>query len=320
MPGFVLIDPFDDQALANLNLPFPLWIKPVKAHSSLLGYRINNKLQFHQCMQEMRKGITGFAKALNTIMDYADLPNEIAHIHGGYCLAEEIISAGQQCTLEGYVLNGETIIYGIVDSIRGTNRSSFVRYEYPSRLPKSIQRKMESITCDVIQQIGLEQSPFNVEYFYNPKTESISLLEINARISKSHSPLFERVDGVANHEVMVNIGLGRPPSFPEKKGAFKHAAKFMPRIYGKDKSTFIVDVPDEKIIQKLKQRFPGTEIQMHLKKGMSAADSEEKETYSVQLASIFMAAQSHQKLMKQYRDCLPELNFRWRSTNDTKIN
>lgn len=317
VPKFELIDPFDEQALSKLNLPFPFWIKPVKAHSSLLGYRINNERQFYQCMQEMRVGITGFAEALNAIMKYADLPKEVSQVHGGHCIAEEIISAGKQCTLEGYVLNGNVKIYGTVDSIRGRNRSSFERYEYPTRLPKAVQEQMQELAIKVIRQTGLNQSPFNIEFFYNPKQDRIFLLEINARISKSHSPLFERVDGVANHEVMINVALGEHPSFPTSKGAFTRAAKFMPRIYGRDKATIILESPEQHEVEAVAKQFPGTEIQMHVQKGMKASDSCEKETYSYQLASIFMGANSHQTLMRQYRNCLPALDIRWRNPDDT---
>ena len=40
VPRFALVDPFDDNAADRVDLAFPFWIKPIKAHSSLLGYLV----------------------------------------------------------------------------------------------------------------------------------------------------------------------------------------------------------------------------------------------------------------------------------------
>lgn len=40
VPGFALVDPFDENAVDNIDLAYPFWIKPIKAHSSLLGFLV----------------------------------------------------------------------------------------------------------------------------------------------------------------------------------------------------------------------------------------------------------------------------------------
>jgi biotin carboxylase len=317
VPRFALVDPFDDASVAQIPLSFPYWLKPIKAHSSLLGFRIRHADDLAHAIPQIRADIHLFARPMDQIMGYAELPDDIATVHGGYCIAEEIISSGRQCTLEGYVLNGEVHIYGVVDSIRSRNRSSFKRYEYPSQLTRPIQAKMKNIARAVVGHLGLDRSPFNIEFFYQASRDRVWLLEINARISKSHSPLFEKVDGRSNHGVMIDVALGRPPSRPREGGQYRHAAKFMPRVYAAGPNTRLLDVATEEEIADIQRRFPGTEIQLDVGRGRRIADSNYKDSYSHQLATIFMGAQSHPALLKNYRACLKALRFRVGESDET---
>ena len=227
VPRFALVDPFADPRPALPDLAFPFWIKPIKAHSSKLGFRVCDRQDFEHALERTRAEIAHFADPMNAIMSHADLPDDIAEVHGGLCIAEAMISRGQQCTLEGYVFRGEPCVYGVIDSIRGPNRSSFARYEYPSSLPRAVRERMRLIACRVIARTGLDDSPFNMEFYWDRASDRLWLLEINARLSKSHFPLFTKVEGVAHAEVMIDVALGRRPEYPLRAGAFRHAAKFM---------------------------------------------------------------------------------------------
>ena len=264
IPAFSVFHPEDEQALSKINLSFPFWIKPVTAHSSLFGFKVRSADEFKRYCTQIQQGIKKFSEPMDKLLKLTELPEEIANMNGGYFIAEEMISKGKQCTLEGYALNGDVVIYGIIDSIRGPNRSSLVRYEYPSQLPKSIQEKMKFIAEKVVRQIGLNQSPFNIEFFYDKSNDQIRFLEINARISKSHCALFEKVEGVPNSVVMVDVALGRHPTVPKNKGKYQHAAKFMPRVYHVDDDLYALKAPDPQTIQRIKQIFEGAEIELHV--------------------------------------------------------
>lgn len=311
VPHFELVDPFDEQAPFKLQLPFPFWIKPVKAHSSKLGFKVRNRREFKQSLAKMRRGIWHFSDPFNEILKYADLPEEIAHVHGGYCIAEQIISAGLQCTLEGYVFEGDIVIYGIVDSIRGRNRSSFERYQYPASLPVGAQSRMKDVANKVIAQVGLDNSPFNMEFYYDAQRDTIYLLEINARISKSHCPLFEKVEGTSHQEVMIDVALGRRPEYPLKEGRFKIGAKFMLRRYGEHDDSVVAHAPSKEEISVIEQRFPGTEIQLQVHTGMRLGDSHFRDSYSYELAVIFMGANNQVELLRNYRDCIECLHIQF---------
>jgi len=314
IPSFSAVDPNNENEFIESGRSLHCWIKPVKAHSSILGYRINNHDDFKFSIKEIRSEIDQFSTPLNTIMDYAEIPEDIRKIHGGYCIAEDIISSQHQCTLEGYVYDDTIEIYGVVDSIRGPNQISFESYLYPSLLPQDVQEKMKTIAKNIILQIGLNYSPFNIEFFYEPATQRISLLEINARISKSHSPLFHKVDGLPNTEVMIDISLGKKPNVPVKKGQFNFAAKFMPRIYGKYPDAIITKVPDEQTIHQIKEHIPGTEIILNVDEGTRLSQLYQQDSYSYQLATIFMGAKDPESLQKQYKECLDMMDIQWRRT------
>lgn len=311
VPRFALVDPFDDQAAAKLDLDFPFWIKPVKAHSSLLGYRVRDRRDFDHALAQIRKGIHHFAEPLDVIMSYAALPDEIAKVDGAKCIAEKIISGGRQCTLEGYAFEGEVEVYGIVDSIRGSNRSSLERYEYPSGLPDAVKARMRALAQRVIHFVGLDDSPFNMEFFYEEARDRIFLLEINARISKSHSPLFDMVEGVPHKEVMIDVALGKRPDYPARRGRFRYAAKFMPRLYGDHEQEVVTHAPDADEVRAIEARFPGAKIQLHLCEGMRLADLHFRDPYSYELGAIFMGANRRAALLQNFKALLRALDLRF---------
>lgn len=53
---------------------------------------------------------------------------------------------------------------------------------------------------------------------------SIRLLEVNTRVSQSHSDVFEKVDGSSNQQVTVQVACGEKPDFPFREGQFNCAA------------------------------------------------------------------------------------------------
>ncbi len=78
-------------------------------------------------MAKLRAEIGSSSEPFNFVLDRADLPDAIRDIDGRHCMAEQLIG-GRQCTVEGYVHEGEVAPYGIVDSIRYPQVLSFFYY------------------------------------------------------------------------------------------------------------------------------------------------------------------------------------------------
>lgn len=261
---------------------------------------VRNESELDTAIAEIRKKIYCFAKPFNYLLQFADLPDDIAAVDGYHCIAEGIISRGLQCTLEGYVFDGKLCVYGAVDSIReGEHGSSFSRYQYPSSIPQPAQDKMIAATERLFSHIGFDNGPFNIEYYWEKESDHIWLLEINPRISKSHCPLFRNVDGMSHHQVMLDLALGKQPVFPYRQGLYRYAAKFMWRT---DADALVKRVPREQEMQAITRRIKGIEILLHVNKGMRLSDLHYQDSYSFEVATVFIGGDSEQALLHKYRD------------------
>lgn len=165
IPQFKAFNPFDDDAFEQIGFITPYWIKPIKSYRSFLAYKINGPVKFGEYMEEVREHVDFMSEPFNHIFKEYGMPHEFTDMPERM-IAETPIT-GHQCTVEGYAYDDEVVVYGIVDSVREEDRSSFSRYEYPSSLPQEIQFRMADLTRRAITQIGLWNSPFNIEFFYN---------------------------------------------------------------------------------------------------------------------------------------------------------
>lgn len=306
-PVFCVVDPFADDPLAQIELDFPFWLKPIKSVSSHLGFRVNNRRDFRHAIEHIRGGIRRFAEPFNHLLNLAGVPEHIARVDGWHCLAESIIARGAQCTVEGYVHQGDVEVYGVVDSIRsGRHRSSFSRYQYPSRIPKAIQAEMADISTTLMRHIGLDDSPFNIEFFWDRRANRINLLEVNPRISRSHCPLFEAVDGVSHHQVMLDVARGCKPEFPRRQGRYRYAAKFMRRA---DEDAVVGALPSQRQLSAIHERFPSAKIHLDLCPGMRLSQLKDQDSYSYELAAIYLGANSQHELLRQWESIKEQLNI-----------
>lgn len=314
VPAFCAVDPFAEDPLSQICLDFPFWLKPIKAVLSHLGFRIDDEGDFAHAIDEIRTHIARYADPFNLILQQAALPPEIARIDGYQCIAEAIISEGVQCTQEGYAFGGEVRVYGTVDSLRGgPHQSSFNRYQYPSSLPEAVIDRMTALSGQIIRHIGYETAPFNIEYFWDADADRLWLLEINARISKSHAPLFRLVDGHYHHQVMVELGLGRAPRFVNGRGAYPLAAKFMVRHYA---DAQVIHVPTANEIAAVEAAVPGTQIQVSVAEGMQLSELRDQDSYSFEVATIFVGGASQSDLEAKFDACMKLLPLRFARTSD----
>lgn len=305
---FQSIDPFAKNPLDDLKMGYPFWLKPVKSHSSFLGFYIDRPETLLAHLPTIREQIGIMARPMNEFLAYIDLPDEIAAVDGYHCIAEELISQGVQCTLEGYGWQGEITVFGVVDSIRaGLYKSSFSRYQYPSRLPETVQQRMIEATRRLMLGIGYEGGAFNIEFYWDPDTDRIRVLEVNARISKSHSPLFLMVDGATNQKVPLHMALGRKPVFPHRQGEFDLAAKFMLRYF---EDGLIEHVPTEEDVRRIREIYPEARIRILATQGTQLSDLDLQDSYSFEVAEIFLGGSNEQELLAKYADVIDRLGFR----------
>lgn len=309
VPPFQAVDPFDDAAPDKLEIDCPFWIKPIKAHSSHLGFRIDSPEQLRETLPRIRRGIGRFGKPFDEVCRYADVPDEAAAVTGHHCIAEEIISAGHQCTLEGYMQKGEVRLTGsgMIDSVRHEeHRSVLLRYEYPSRLPEPVQQRMYEYASRFMRHIGFDDGPFNIEFYYEEEDERIWVLEVNPRLSRSHAAIYGLVDGASHFQVMVDTALGIEPRMPQREGRYPVAAKKMLRVF---EDGHVRRVPTDEEIRKVEKTFPGTRVELNVKEGMPLHDLQHQDSFSFELGVVFIGGESHADLLSRIERCRDMLPF-----------
>lgn len=305
VPEFDLVNPFDAKAFEDLGLSTPFWLKPIKATESMLSFRIERTEEYERALEITREWISDLARPFNEILAYSNLPGEVARVDGNYCQLETEC-AGSQHTVCGYVAKGKGHIYGVVDSLNYPNTTSFLCYVYPSELPQPVQSRMGALSLKLVQHLGLQQNAFNVEYFYNVEKDEIKLLEINPRISQSHSNIFQKVDGKSDEALIIELALGEDPPFPERRGDYGCAAKYHLRTF---EDGWIERVPTPEEIQAIQAEFPGLLIHIEVEPGQRLSDFPEHDSYSYVLATYFLGAGDRKSLQRKFKAVAERLDF-----------
>lgn len=314
IPQFKAFDPFNDDAYDTIGILPPFWIKPIKSFRSYLAFHINDERQFRTVMPVCREGVGFMSDPFIYLMRQFGAPPEIAEMPESF-IAESPIS-GRQCTLEGYSFDGQVHVYGVVDSVREQDSSSFAHYEYPSCLPMEIKHRMIDVVRGAVLQIGLDNAPFNAEFFYDQTSDQLWLLEINPRISQAHTDIIEKVQGTSHLSVLVDLALGRKPMPMERKGAFNIAGHFMIRTR---ESGRILRIPSTAAIEKLKKRQPGTYVKIPVRPGQHLRELRGQDMYSFEIANVFIGGRDQTELLDRYDEALAVLQFDIEKDPDTVI-
>ena len=306
VPRFCSVDPFAENPLDQVTLDYPFWLKPVKAFSSQLGFKIENEVQFNAAIEETREVIHHFGDPFNEALEHIDLPEEIRKANGNTCIAEEIIS-GTQGAPEGTVFRGEFNVHGIFDQPKDEDAMLYDRLEYPSSMPEGIQRQMIDASRQFLEHIGFDNGCFNAEFMWDEEKDKLWLVEVNTRISQSHSEMFIMVDGMSNHEVAIAIALGQRPSMTNRQGQFPVAAKCL--IPHKREDAIVKRIPNQQELEKLRERFPGTKVKLDVEPGTRLSELPNQDSFSYHIGTIYLGADSHEQLRERYNACLEALHF-----------
>ncbi|MFD7919399.1 ATP-grasp domain-containing protein [Streptomyces sp. NPDC059740] len=304
-PRFGKVDLSAEDPRPPEGVRFPMWLKPALSYSSELAFGVKDMDEFRDAVAQIREGISRVGRPFEYVLDQLDLPPEMEGVGGQVCLAEEALS-GLQVAVEGYVHQGEVVIYGTLDSINYPGTSSFLRHQYPSALPAPVQERLRDVSSRVMRQIGMDGATFSIEYFYDPATDAINLLEINPRHSQSHAELFEFVDGVPNHHCMLSLALGRDPRLPDGEGRYRTAAKWYHRWFT---DGVVRGVPDAAAIEQVEREVGGVRIDVVPQDGQALSELEQQDSYSYELAHVFTGGRDEAELREKYDRCIAALGL-----------
>ncbi|WP_435245884.1 ATP-grasp domain-containing protein [Streptomyces sp. NRRL F-5630] len=305
VPGFGLVDLDETEPRPPEGVSFPMWLKPVKSYSSELAFGVKDEAEFRKAVDEIRAGIGRVGGPFTRLMEGIDLPPEIAEAGGAACLAEETLT-GVQFAVEGYVHDGEVVVYGVLDSHTYPNSACFLRHQYPADLPEETTRRVVDISRRVMERTGLDAATFSIEFFYDPETGDVKILEINPRHSQSHAEMFAHVDGVPNHHRMLSVALGRDPRVRQGHGRYEYGAKW---YYRRFRDGVVHRVPTAEEIAEIEREVPGVKVVIVPEEGVRLSEMPGQDSYSAELAHLYVGADSDKELEAKYDRAVRGLRF-----------
>ena len=258
--------PYGVRVPEEIGLPFPFYVKPVKATYSVLARKVDDFETLRQHLRfraieklVIKKLVRPFNDLMRSHTDYA--------IDAHHMIAEEVLE-GVPVNVDGFVHAGEVTILGFIDEVMYPGTQAFMRFEYPSRLPRTVLDRMAAITRTLITGMGFDFGFFNVELTYDAATGEIRIIEINPRLASQLANLYRRVDGYDPYELLIAMSLGEKPSFERGHGEFGAAASF---IFRRFDGRPVSRVPSRDQIRSLSEVYPDARLMLYLKKGASLA-------------------------------------------------
>ena len=276
-PAFDLLAPHGRGTPA---IGFPCFVKPVKSAYSILARRIASEAELEAYRASPR--LAGFFDEYLRIFHRIVREMSDLNLDGRWLIAEEVVR-GQPVTVEGWAADGEVELLGVVDSTCDPETGSFLRFDYPSALDAPVQERMGTIARRAILHLGLDRSLFNVEMFYDPARDRISIIEINPRMCGQFADLYAKVDGTNGYQVALALAAGERPTPARGRGGFAAAASFPLRAF---RPVRVERAPDARDVRAAEARFPGTLVWNECASGDLLTDFESGEDGSSQRYAV----------------------------------
>ena len=294
---------YDADITQAVTINYPIFVKPVKAAFSVLAKRCKDEaaLRAHLKFRVWEKIII---KRLTWPFRRVSSRHLNCEIDADCFIAEGCIDGALQVSVDGYAHNGEVHVLGTVDSVMYPGTTSFMRFEYPSQLAAEYVAKLQSVAKRAVEAIGFTHGLFNVELFFDAKTERITIIEINPRMAGQFSDLYERVDGKSLWALELELALGKTPSFPHREGRFGAAASFVFREF----TDAIKHAPSADEQAWLTRTYPDARLFLDLKHATSRA-RETKWLGNYRYALVHMGGGDHGDMMTRFANVCGHLDF-----------
>jgi hypothetical protein len=212
------------------DLEYPLFVKPIKAAYSVLARRVENRDELARLIafgpleawiiRRLVRPFDAIARRLPGI-----------DVDAHRMIAEHPMSAAQY-NLDGYVHRGELRPLGVVDELMYPGTQAFLRFAYPSRLAAAVQARAVDVARRFLRAVGFEHGFFNMEFFHEPDTGAVRVIEFNPRLASQLADLYRRVDGLDVHAMNLALACGRDPAeVPRATRRDGAAASFVFRVF-----------------------------------------------------------------------------------------
>ena len=295
--------PYTFDSPQEVGLPFPCYVKPVKAAYSVLARRVDSfaQLQQHMTFHPWEKYIIKrLVRPFNDVVRKLTDFNVDAH----WMLAEELID-GVQVNVDGVAINGAIHILGVVDAVMYPGTDQFMRFEYPTRLPADRTTRVEETAKKIVTALGIDHGLFNVEMRVCRDTGECRLIEVNPRMAAQFSDLYEKVDGINLHEVAMQIATGTAPELTKRSGKYQVATSF---VFRKFDGAPLTNPPSHEKLDWLREFDPDAFLAMFVKTG-GGLKREMKWLGSHHYATLNMGGHTEAHLTEKFETVTRTLGF-----------
>lgn len=287
------------------NLPFPFFLKPVKASFSVLGSNIQNEAHLAAHLNFGKRELWVIKRLVEPFEEYRRFyfPETLsAH----KVIGEQLVgSEFTQHNFDGWVEGGKVHRLGFIDANYYPGTRQFRRWELPSRLlNEKIQERVLGIAQKIVDEVELDRAFFNLEFFFNSKTDQIKIIELNPRLASQFGDMYRRVTGFDPHEMAIRLALGDSATSisrlaPEARVAASFVYRALQpeqvpqRISRKQRQCFEAEFPGALFIYapksgySLKRDFKWTQSHRYGIINLGANSWEELEQKSLSISKIF---------------------------------
>jgi biotin carboxylase len=208
--GFAALDVAYGENIPQ-GLSYPQFVKPVKAAFSVLARQVNNhaELQAHtrfgrRELWVIRRLVEPFERVMQARLPSASSAHRLM-------LEEPLPLHTPQYNLDGWVFKGQAHALGVVDAIMYPGTQAFMRWQHPSQLAPTLQARALQVAQKFLTAIGYSHGFFNMEFFHDPATDRLAVIEFNPRLASQFADLYQRVQGIDAHAMSLTLALGQDP-------------------------------------------------------------------------------------------------------------
>ena len=192
-------------------LPYPLFAKPVRAAFSVLARRVENHAELVAHTRFSWRELFVIRRLIDPFDRLARerLGAGVGTVHR--LMLEPPVEAAQY-NLDGWVWQGRAHALGVVDAVMHPGTQAFMRWQMPSALPAAVQARALDVAQRFLAAVGFTQGLFNMEFFHDPATDRLSVIEFNPRLASQFSDLYLRCTGRDPHAMAIALALGQDPA------------------------------------------------------------------------------------------------------------
>ena len=293
--------------------PFsPAFIKPLRAAGSFGCGIIHNanelqkkieadKLMLHQFNQP-------YIEAIATASNDEVILQTIQNCNDYLC--EEVIT-GQQFAVNGYIVNGNISLHGIVAEILLPNSKSFERHEHPTELSDKWLRRIDVMVERFISHTGLNNTEFDIEFFIDFEKDKLTIIEINPRAVAQYENLYAMASGDDMLTTICALACGDAPP-PRLIPKYKFCYSWELRSFD---DLHILEIPDAANLSDVYASYPDVKVVNRIPPGIKKLSESKRSIDTYRYCMISIPGNSRTEVMEIVNDIKQRLNYHFAPVN-----